>query len=229
MILLDSMLNLPCVDGIGNSTIVSKSLNTSYQIIKLVQFLPKHDSHLPKIHKEEYDQNKDHCTSKFSTLILFSETCWTFRTSSLTWIYENYKELEDLWDWCLDKYKDEEAKAQIQEVQSQIQTSEIFLDCDLLLFSLCIMMIRVHHYRLQICVQWMLRKFQRKPLKLWKRWDVMRNLSSFGKTYKTKQPIYISITDECGMWNVSEEMLHQCLMNILFLTTGKFTMNLWIA
>ena len=65
---------------------------------KLLEFLPKHDSHLPKIHKEEYDQNEDHCTSKFSTLILFGETCWTFRTSSLTWIYESYKELEELWD-----------------------------------------------------------------------------------------------------------------------------------
>ena len=57
---------------------------------------------------------------------LFSETRWTVTTSSLTIIYENYKELEELWDWCLDEYKDREAKARIRDVQCQMQTSEYF-------------------------------------------------------------------------------------------------------
>ena len=57
---------------------------------------------------------------------LFSETRWTVTTSSLTIIYENYKELEELWDWCLDEYKDREAKARIHDVQCQMQTSEYF-------------------------------------------------------------------------------------------------------
>ena len=57
---------------------------------------------------------------------LFSETRWTVTTSSLTIIYENYKELEELWDWCLDEYKDREAKARIHDVQCQMQTYEYF-------------------------------------------------------------------------------------------------------
>ena len=57
---------------------------------------------------------------------LFSETRWTVTTSSLTIIYENYKELEELWDWCLDEYKDREVKARIHDVQCQMQTSEYF-------------------------------------------------------------------------------------------------------
>ena len=119
-------LNLACGDRIRNPTIVSKSLDTSYEITKLVKFSPKHDSHLRKIHKEEYCQNEDHCASKFSKLRLFSETRWTVRASSLTSIYENYKELEELWDWCLDEYKDREARARILGVQSQMQTFEYF-------------------------------------------------------------------------------------------------------
>ena len=74
-------LNLACGDRIRNPTIVSKSLDTSYEITKLVKFSPKHDSQLQKIHKEEYCQNKDHCASKFSKRRLFSETRWTVRAS----------------------------------------------------------------------------------------------------------------------------------------------------
>ena len=104
--------------------LISKSINTSHEITKLVKFSPKHDSHLRKIHKEECCQNKDHCTSQFSTLRLFSETRWTVRASSLPSIYENYKELEELWDWCLNEYKDREVRARIHGEQSQIQTFE---------------------------------------------------------------------------------------------------------
>ena len=77
----------------------------SYEITKLVKFSPKRESNLPKIHEEEYYQNKDPCTSKFSSLRMFSEAPWTVRASSLTSIYRNCKELEELWYWDLDEYK----------------------------------------------------------------------------------------------------------------------------
>ena len=63
---------------------------------------------------------------KVLTLRLFSETRWTVRGASLTSIYENYKELEELWDWCLDKYKDTEPNTQIHDAQSQMQMCEYF-------------------------------------------------------------------------------------------------------
>ena len=59
---------------------------------------------------------------------LFSETRWTVTGSSLTIIYENYRELEELWDWCLDEYKDREPKTQFHGVRYQMQTFEYFLD-----------------------------------------------------------------------------------------------------
>ena len=45
-------------------------------------------------------------------LRLFNETRRKVRTSPLTSIYENYKELEELWDWCLDEAKTEKIEKQ---------------------------------------------------------------------------------------------------------------------
>ena len=81
-----------------NSTGVSNSLDTSYEIVKLVKFSPKHNSHLCKIHEEEYYGNEEKLSGKMQTLRLFSQTHWTVTASSLTSIWENYKELEELWN-----------------------------------------------------------------------------------------------------------------------------------
>ena len=115
-------LNLACRDWIKNSTVVSNSLDMSYEITKLVKFSPKRDSHLRKIHEEEYYENKEKLSGKMQTLILFSQTHWTVRASSLTRICENYKELEELWNWCLVEYKHREAKARVYGVQAQMRT-----------------------------------------------------------------------------------------------------------
>ena len=54
--------------------------------------------------------------------ILFIQTRWTVRASSLPSICENCKEFEELWNWWLVEYKDREAKARIHGVQAQMQT-----------------------------------------------------------------------------------------------------------
>ena len=90
-------LNLACSHCIRNTAVVSKSLDTSYEITKLVKFSPKPDSHFQKIHEEEYYENEENCSSKFTALRLFSETRWTVKASSLARsIYKNYRELEEL-------------------------------------------------------------------------------------------------------------------------------------
>ena len=60
------------------------------------------------------------------TVRLFSETRWTVRAGSLSSIYENYKELDQLWTWCLDVYKETESKARVNGVQSQMQSFDYF-------------------------------------------------------------------------------------------------------
>ena len=109
-----------------NSSVVSKSLATSYEITKLVKFSPKRDSHLRKIHEEEYYDDDDEHNDMLKTVRLFSETRWTVRAVSLSSIYENYKELDQLWTWCLAVYKDTESKARVNGVQSQMQSFDYF-------------------------------------------------------------------------------------------------------
>ena len=60
------------------------------------------------------------------TVRLFSERRWTVRAGSLSSIYENYKELDQLWTWCLDVYKNTESKARVKGVQSQMQSFDYF-------------------------------------------------------------------------------------------------------
>ena len=118
-------LTLACRGWMKNSSVASKSLATLYEITKLVKFSPIRDSHLRKIHEEEYyddDGNND----MLKPVRLLSETRWTVRAGSLSSIYENYKELDQLWTWCLDVYKDTESKARVNGVQSQMQSFDYF-------------------------------------------------------------------------------------------------------
>ena len=118
-------LNLACGDWMRNSSVVSKSLATSYEITKLVKYSPKRDSHLRKIHEEEYYDDDEH-DGMLKTVRLFSETRWTVRGASLSSIYDNYKELDLLWTWCLEVYKDTESRARVIGVQTQMQNFEYF-------------------------------------------------------------------------------------------------------
>ena len=160
-------LNPVCDNSISNSTVVSKPLDTSYEITRLVKFSTKPNAHLRQLHEEEYYQNEDYYTSKLSTLRLFSENRWTVRASSLKSIHENYKELEELWEWRLDECKNREPKARMQSLRCK--PFSIFLDLVLLFYSLGMVITSVHRYRLKICVPWKLRKFRRKPTKSKKR------------------------------------------------------------
>ena len=103
---------------------------------------------------------------------LFGETRSIVVASSLTSIYENYKELEELWDCCLDKYKHREAKAQIHGVRSQMQMFEYF-------FGLRLAILLLRHsdnfstslQRFQYCGS--SENFEKKPVEILKnmRWD----------------------------------------------------------
>ena len=128
-------LNLACGDRIRSVTVVSKSLNTSYESTKLAKFSPKRGSHLRKIHEAEYYENEENCSCKITTLTLLSGTRWTVGAGSLTSIYENYQQLEELWHWCLMEYKDREAKAQVLGVQAQMRTYDYFYGLRLEFFS----------------------------------------------------------------------------------------------
>ena len=51
--------------------------------------------------------------NKTKTIRVFSDTRWTVRWGALVSIIQHYRELKELWKWCLKEYKDTEAKARI--------------------------------------------------------------------------------------------------------------------
>ena len=123
---------------------------------------------------------------------MFGETRWTVRASLLTCISENYEEQEELWDWCLGEYREREAKVRIHGVQSQMQTFKYFFGLSLAIF------LPRHSNNLSTTLQAKDlcaakdQKISKKTVETQKK-DEMRNLSSFGKTYKARQPICVPI------------------------------------
>ena len=58
--------------------------------------------------------------NKAKTLRVFSDTRWAVRCGALVSIIQHYKDLKELWKWCLKEYKDMETKACLIGVQRQI-------------------------------------------------------------------------------------------------------------
>ena len=180
-------LNFECGDWIKNSTVVSNSLDTSYETTKLVKFSPKHHPRLPKIQEEEYYENEGKLTGKMQTMRLSSQTRWTVRASSLTSICENDKELKELWNWSLVEYEDREAKARIHGLQAQMQTFDYF-------FGLRLGILLLRHgddlstsLRAKNLCAIEAQKIAKSIVNTLKKWEVIRNLTSFGKMSKIKQ------------------------------------------
>ena len=79
----------------------------------------------------EYDvQNKT------KAIRVFSDTRWTARCGALVSIIQHYKELRELWKWCLKEYKDPETKARIIGVQTQMNKFNYFSRVKLAFFLL---------------------------------------------------------------------------------------------
>ena len=121
------------------------------------------------------------------TMRLSSQTRWTVRVSSLTSICENDKELKELWNWSLVEYEDREAKARIHGLQAQMQTFDYF-------FGLRLGILLLRHgddlstsLRAKNLCPIEAQKIAKSTVNTLKKWEVMRNLTSFGKMSKIKQ------------------------------------------
>ena len=143
-------LNLACGDWFKNSTVASNLLDTSYEITKLLKFSPKRNSRLRKIHEEEYYKSEGKRREKMQTLELFSQTLWTVRGSSLTSIGENYKELEELWNWFWVEYEGKQKQGSMV-YKLKCEHFVISSGWGLTFFFLDIVMTWARPFKLKIC------------------------------------------------------------------------------
>ena len=70
------------------------------------------------------------------TIRVFRDTRWTVRCGTLVSIIQHYKELKELWKWCLKVYKDTETKAHIIGVQTQMNKFNYFFEVKLAILLL---------------------------------------------------------------------------------------------
>ena len=87
---------------------------------------PKRESHLINIHTKALLTENDE-QNKAKALRVFNDTRSAVRCGALVSINQHYKDLKELWKWCLKEYKDMETKACIISVQTQMNKFNYFL------------------------------------------------------------------------------------------------------
>ena len=119
-------LNLAVGDTMKSSKILKDTIDTTFELTKLIKKSPKRESKLKIIngeiaHSSENDDSDDsESTDKWikPAITLFCPTRWTVRGKCLRSVIENYDELQQLWDWSLDNLSDTEMKARIRGVSA---------------------------------------------------------------------------------------------------------------
>ena len=108
-------LNLAIGDTIKHSKVCCDALDLAFEITKLIKFSPKR--------KAAFDQIKANNPedSEFSAGIsTFCPTRWTVRGKSISSILDNYHNLKQLWDECLETRLEPEVKGRIIGVKAQM-------------------------------------------------------------------------------------------------------------
>lgn len=105
-------LNLAVGDTMKNNRILRDTLETTFEISKLIKFSPRRDAIFQKI-KEEIAPG----TTGFRTLC---PTRWTVRGDSLESVLKNFAVLMGVWEEAREIVKDSETRARIVGVQTMM-------------------------------------------------------------------------------------------------------------
>ena len=118
-------LNLAVGDTMKNSKILKDTIDTTFELTKLVKKSPKRDAKLTSIKNtipEDDNANGDEDSfvrfSKTPSISMFCHTRWTVRADCLDGIIQNYDELQELWEWSLENTSDTEMKARIRGISA---------------------------------------------------------------------------------------------------------------
>lgn len=116
-------LNLACGHAVKNCELMRNTLDTSYELIKLVKKSPRRDAVLQKIKEQLPEENMGIC--------VLCPTRWTVRAQAFKSIIANYEALRMLWEESLSFVKETEMKSRIQGVLSCMQTFDYFFGVSL--------------------------------------------------------------------------------------------------
>ena len=111
-------LNLSVGDTIKSCKVMKNSLDTCFELIKLIKWSPKRDGMLARLKEKVGDT-----TPNVRTLC---PTRWTVRANSLSSVIDNYTALQTLWEEALETTSDTTMKARIQGVASQMHQFSFF-------------------------------------------------------------------------------------------------------
>lgn len=111
-------LNLACSDTIKKCRVMRNTLDTSYEIIKLVKKSPCRDGILQTLKQQMSEESPG--------IRVLCPTRWTVRAQALQSIIDNYQVLHELWQESLDIVKDTEMRSRIQGVSACMQSFEFF-------------------------------------------------------------------------------------------------------
>ena len=108
--------NSGCIEGIKDT---EDTLDTVYEITKLIKKSPKRDS----IFMKKY---KDDISTDSPGVCVMCPTCWTVGVEAFASIAENYKALQLTWDTARDTVRDTEMRAHIVGVNAQMEHFNFF-------------------------------------------------------------------------------------------------------
>ena len=111
-------LNLACSDTIKKSKVMRNTLNTSYEIVKLIKKSPHCDGIFQRL--------KQQMSKESPGIQVLCPTRWTVCAQALQSIIDNYQVLQQLWEESLDIVKDAEMRNRIQGVSACMQSFEYF-------------------------------------------------------------------------------------------------------
>ncbi len=109
-------LNLAAGETIKNNRILRDTLDTTFEISKLIKYSPRRDAIFQKLKADIAPE-----TPGFRTLC---PTRWTVRGDSLQSVLKNYAVLQALWEEAREIVTDSEKRARIIGVQSMMMTFE---------------------------------------------------------------------------------------------------------
>ena len=109
-------LNLAIGDTIKRSKLCRDSMDTAFEISKLIRFSPKQNAAFDRI-KVEVPADEEGYTMGIRA---FCPTRWTVRGDAIASIIENYKILKQLWDESLETKLDPDIKGRIIGVKAQM-------------------------------------------------------------------------------------------------------------